>query len=240
MPKRPTILVLVSLLFAAVGLASDPGQKPDWEKLSDHDGIAVFRWETKDSPLFAFKGETTIDAPIARVASVLADTPRRGEWVPHLIEGKVIRSISDKERIEYTSLETPPFTKNRDFVLHAKAEFKAATNELFFHFSSVDDEQAPKTNMIRGQVLNSHYRMRPEGEGKTYVEYLVHVDPKGGIPRWLVNMVQKNIPRNTLEAIRKQVKKADVVDLQMVKDLYVKPAAQAEIQTPPTNVSRSN
>ena len=53
-------------------------------------------------------------------------------------------------------------------------------------------------------------------------------------------MVQKNIPRNTLEAIRKQVKKADVVDLQMVKDLYVKPAAQAEIQTPPTNVSRSN
>ncbi len=240
MRTKLTLSTLFAFFFVAtLGLGNaDPELKPEWEKLSDHDGIVVYRWEMKDSPLFAFKGEITIDASVARVASVLADTPRRGEWVPHLIEGKVVRTISDQERIEYTSLETPPFTKNRDFVLHAKAEFRPATNELFFHFSSVEDDRAPKTDMIRGQVINSHYRMRPDGENKTFVEYLVHVDPKGGIPRWLVNMVQKNIPRNTLDAIRAQVKKKDVTELAMVKDLYNKPPAQ--VQAKPSTTTRTN
>jgi len=220
-------LIALALLWTALGSGS---AHPDlstvvWEKLSDSDGISVYRWEPEGAPLFAFKGLAMIDAPIAKVASVLADTSRRGEWVPHLIEGRVVRQITDTERIEYTSLETPPFTKNRDFVLHAKAEFKEATRELFFHFSSVEDPLAPVTNMIRGQVINSHYLMRPEGESKTFLEYLVHVDPRGGIPRWLVNMVQKKIPRSTIEAIRQQVKKPDVGELPMVKTLFVSQVA---------------
>ncbi len=234
---QPAFLVF-ALCWSILAWAGDDA-KPNWEKLSDDDGITVYRWEKKDSPLFAFKGEALVEASIAKVASVLADTPRRGEWVPHLIEGRVVRSISERERIEYTSLETPPFTKNRDFVLHARAEHKPATNELFFHFSSVEDAEAPKTDMIRGQVINSHYRMRPVGETKTQLEYLVHVDPKGGIPRWLVNMVQKNIPRSTIEAIRRQVKKADVTELPMVKEIYA-PAPQVQVQATPDTATRTN
>ncbi len=199
-----------------------------WELLSEREGISVFRWDPPDSPLFAFKGEATIDAPIAKVASVLADTPRRHEWVPHLIEAHIVKEISERERIEYTSIATPPFTKNRDFVLHTSAEYLEPTKELVFHFMSIDDPSVPATKMIRGQVIKSRYMMRALDRDKTFVEYLVHIDPKGGIPRWLVNMVQKNIPRHTLEAIRRQVKKTDIVELGAVQRLFLLPVVPAK------------
>ncbi len=215
------LLILLSLISGNQSLASADLSQVAWQPLSERDGIKVFRWETADSPLFAFKGEAHIDASIAKVAQVLADTSRRKEWVPSLIEAKIIRQISEKERIEYTSIATPPFTANRDFVLHAKAEFVEATRDLIFHFSSVEDAGMPPTNMIRGRVINSRYVLRQESPTKTYLEYTVHVDPKGGVPRWLVNLVQKNIPRHTIEAIRRQVQKPDVEELVMVKQLYL-------------------
>ena len=33
------------------------------------------------------------------------------------------------------------------------------------------------------------------------------MDPKGALPSWVVNLVQKAWPMNTLKALRKQVKK---------------------------------
>ncbi len=38
----------------------------------------------------------------------------------------------------------------------------------------------------------------------------IHADPKGSVPKWLVNLFQKGWPRNTIEGIRKQAAKADV------------------------------
>lgn len=213
--------IFFGLVFATVGWADADLTKVAWEKLSERDGITVYRWETTESPLFAFKGEAVIDAPIAKVAQVLVDTSRRKEWVPSLIDAKVIRQISERERIEYTSIATPPLTANRDFVLHARAEYVEKTRDLIFHFTSTEDKAMPPTDMIRGEVLNSRYLMRQLAPHKTYLEYTVHVDPKGSIARWLVNFVQKNIPRDTIEAIRAQVKKPDIEELLLVKRIYV-------------------
>lgn len=202
-----------------------------WEKLREDDGIRVYRWDVPDSPLFAFKGEAVVDAPIARVASVLIDSSRRKEWVPNLIECHIVRKISPRERIEYTAISTPPFTKDRDFVFRGRAEFIEKTRELVLHFTSVEDPAAPETNMVRGRVMDSTYRLRPvEGGKHTFVEYRVHIDPRGSVAKWMVNMVQKNIPFNTLEAIRRQVAKPDVVDHPEVKALFetseTKPSAE--------------
>jgi len=41
---------------------------------------------------------------------------------------------------------------------------------------------------------------------------VVIADPKGMIPKWMVNMFQKDWPLSTLRAIRLQVKKTDVFE----------------------------
>jgi hypothetical protein len=45
------------------------------------------------------------------------------------------------------------------------------------------------------------------------------VDPKGSIPKWIFNMIQKKWPENTFKNVRKQVQKSDIVDDEMAKEL---------------------
>jgi hypothetical protein len=44
----------------------------------------------------------------------------------------------------------------------------------------------------------------------------VHADPKGSMPKWLVNMFQKSWAHNTIMRLRAQVAKPDIkVDLRV-------------------------
>jgi len=49
-----------------------------------------------------------------------------------------------------------------------------------------------------------------------------YVDPKGTVPRWIVNMFQKSFPRQTLKALRKQASRDDVGEHPAVKAAFLK------------------
>ena len=43
--------------------------------------------------------------------------------------------------------------------------------------------------------------MKPLSKETTKVEVVIHVDPRGAIPKWLVNFIQKNWPYKFLKRI---------------------------------------
>jgi len=200
----------------------------EWEKVSDRDGIVVSRWERPGADLFAFKAEAVVDSPIAKVANVILDTDRQKEWVPNLGEARRVREISPTSRVQYLHIETPFVVKDRDFVVKGQAEYKPEEPSLFLHFASTEDEAAPPTNKVRGEIHASSYRLEPiEGGAKTRVTLLVNVDPKGTVPRWIVNLFQKSFPRQTLKALRKQASRDDVGEHPAVKAAFARVALPA-------------
>lgn len=218
---RLAVSALLVWSAAARSLAADTGSYTGavWEQIRDEDGIRVYRWQPPGTSLFAFKADTIIESTVARIATVLVDVPRRKEWMPKLIEGHIVRSISLRERIEYMAVRTPPFVATRDFVFYDRAEFDKATGELNLRFTATEDPAAPEVpSMVRGRILDSTYTLRPANQNKaTAVEMKVQIDPGGSVADWLVNFVQKNTPFNTLASVRKQVMRSDVVVLPDVK-----------------------
>ncbi|MFI5389926.1 MAG: hypothetical protein ACHQYQ_01090, partial [Bacteriovoracales bacterium] len=69
---------------------------------------------------------------------------------------------------------------------------------------------APKTTGVRGELIESKYVLTPMGPSKTKLEVEIVCDPKGMIPTWLVNLIQKSWPRKTITALMKQLEKPDV------------------------------
>lgn len=207
--------LVVSVLFISIALAAPmPTSTLDssWQEISADDGIVTHRKDVDGSPLVAFRGETVIEAPIAKIANILMDTSRKLEWVHKIVEARDVRQIGEYERIEYNHTASGfLLVSDRDFVFHAKATVDRPKNQVVFTLKSVTDALAPETDNVRGSLNESRYVLTSlDGGKRTHVIVEIHADPKGSLPKMLVNMFQKAWPRRTLDNIKKQASKADI------------------------------
>ena len=207
-------LLIVATLLIAVTSSADQ----QWEKISDIDGIITYRKEIPDSPIVAFRGEADVNAPIAKVANILMDTPKKMEWVSNIMEARNLELTSNVERVEYNKTHTPWPVSNRDFVFNAKMETDIPNKKLRFYMKSVTHPSMPETKAVRGHMTGVYILTALDG-GKTHLEVEIVADPKGAIPKWLVNLMQKKWPRKTIAGIREQAAKSSVVEDAGVKAL---------------------
>jgi hypothetical protein len=218
--------MIVALVALAVALAGGADGPPDttfrvgWEKIAQTDGILVYRKEVPGSPVVAFMGEGLVDAPLAKVASVILDASRAREWVDTLAENRVLRRISDAEHIEYSHVATPFLVKDRDFVSRVVVSYDRPTATLVERIASVEDPLAPRTGHVRGRVIDGFFKLISlQGGNKTYFICQVHADPRGWLPKWIVNFFQRDWPLRSIRSLRKQVAKPDIREQPAVRKL---------------------
>jgi START domain len=215
------ISLFTALALEGVALADGPAKAPAWEKFDEEDGVRCFRRDVPGSDVVALRGEGFIAAPITRVASVLADRKRSTEWIDRLVKTKVIRELSETEAINWNHIKTPTPLKDRDFVFKTSITTDPAKKKVTFSYHSVTDKAAPEYDAyVRGHFQSGKFELtvaeRTNKDGTktrgTQVVAEVIVDPRGSVPKFIVNMVQKSWPHKTLTSLRKQVAKPDIKD----------------------------
>lgn len=230
-PRSLRTLVFSALLALAHAAHADPQvatiaapqvREAPWVRTGDDDGIASFTRDIPGSPIVALRGEGIVDAPIARVASVLFDYRRATEWIDSLEEARLVRMLGEHEFVEYDRAETPPIImKDRDFVCHGRVDVDLVEQSLTMSLTPASDPAVPKTSKyVRGE-LSGFWKLKSiEGGKKTFVIAEMHGDPKGSVPKWLVNLFQKSWARSTINALRKQVAKPDIRVLPAVTAVF--------------------
>jgi hypothetical protein len=215
-----TIVVVVSVVPLAL-FAGAQGEK--WELVGNKDDIVTYRREVAGSPLIAIRGEAVVEAPLLHVASVLMDTTRLTQWMDRVAEARRIRATSALHYVEYERASTPFPLTDRDFVIESWVEIDAVKKHMVLRARSVADSSVPATGLVRGEVLSSTFTLTALEHGRrTRVVAEVHMDPKGAIPKWIVNMVQKSWAHTTIMGLRGQVRKTNVPDNPEVKALLEK------------------
>jgi hypothetical protein len=233
MRARLLALALASLLCVQGQAVADPApstppapapkkdKQPAWEEFDQEDGIRMFRRDVPGSDVVALRGEGFIEAPITRVASVLIDRKRSTEWIDRLAKTKVLREVSDTDSINWSHIKTPSPLQDRDFVFRSVLTTDARAKKVFMKYESVTDPLAPETDdFVRGQFKQGRFELTMATQTKrdgtkvkgTIVLAEVMVDPRGSVPKFIVNLVQKGWPHKTLTALRKQVAKPDIKD----------------------------
>ena len=92
--------------------------------------------------------------------------------------------------------------------------------QVRFEMASVEDPLAPETDKVRGTLKHGSYVLTPIESGRrTLLEVEIVADPNGNIPKWIVNLFQKGWPHETIESIRRQAAKADVVEYPQIEEL---------------------
>lgn len=198
------------MLVLLMASASHAGPDPQWKEIYTDDGVTVSKASVEGTRLVAFKGETTMDASIGRILGVMLDHDHRGDWVGRLVDSRVL-SGSPYDYVTYQAFEVPVFS-DRDYVFRA-VTYREPSGVVIQSLQSTEHADAPETVGVRADLVDSRYRLTPLDGGGTRVEVEILTDPRGTMPSWLVNLIQRTWPRDTLAGIRAQLGKDWVKEL---------------------------
>lgn len=203
-----TLFVLATIVVSL--LVPIHASAADWESLGTIDGVKVWKREVPDSKLFAFRGEVVADVHIGKLLSVFRSSERRKDWVAKYADHKTLKSGPRFE--EYWIHFALPFpAADRDYVLRSDSTVDDAGRVYHTQIESIARKGAPENDCcVRAQVVGTKYRFQALPGGKTKLMVEVNTDPKGMLPGWLVNMIQKSWPADTLNALVSESRKQDV------------------------------
>lgn len=173
-----------------------------WNKVYSKDGLDFYSKKIENSKLLAFKAVGVLDVNMGEMMAALRTVNTQMKWDKNTVKKETVEDISDIEAITYSESRIPWPFNNRDMVLHNKLFLDKEEKIFYVHTHSVEDQRYPKRKgLVRAQINFSRFRTKPLSLDKTFVDFEVHVDPKGNIPAWIVNIVQKSFPYDFLTGL---------------------------------------
>lgn len=197
-------ITLGFFLVISGAYAEEAAVPPKWELVSKSAEFEVFRKKSAGSEeLFAFRGVGVLLATPTEVATGILDRAHRAEWMRDIRNLRTVRILAPGKFIEYSGVKTPWVVKNRDFVIQSEVTVDTATKKITILTESVVDPDAPETAWIRGVLTAGRFVIEPgEVPGTSKLTADMDVDPKGTVPRWIVNHFQKNWPVGMFYSLR--------------------------------------
>jgi hypothetical protein len=204
------LFVMVSCFLFSFSAAATGGA--GWESMGTKEGVAVERKVMPDSPLFAFRGEGEFSVPIGKLVAVLKDPVIAVEWVDLMTEHTVVKSLGENKNLIYESYGLPWPISDRDYVMQEKYSYKTESKVFTIDYESVENSaRPPREDHVRAIAFRTFWRLTMLDAGRTKVEVEVFTDPKGALPAWLINLIQKDWPWKTIDGLVKRSSKPDVV-----------------------------
>lgn len=193
---------LLASLFPAY--AADEHANEKWKRVRDSNGITIYVKNIAGSAKVKARAELAINANMELVKLVIEDMAKRKSWVPFLKESRVLKQISDTEQLEYSLFDAPWPASDRDFVYRQKIQHEHE-GEIIYETELVQTELMPEVDgVVRAEIIESKYTLTMINENQTYVEFVFYADPKGWVPNWVVNVIQKRLPYMMLSNLRKK------------------------------------
>lgn len=174
----------------------------NWQLIKYKDGIKVYIIDTEYSDIVKSKTTTLVKAPLNKVKATLDDIDARHEWIPFLVKSKALSEYKNNKRIEYSHFSAPWPASDRYFVYEIEL-FYGSDKQLIYKMISVESSlKGEDNNKIRGTLYESSYTLTPLDKETTAVELVYHADPKGWLPTWIINIIQRVLPYKILRNLK--------------------------------------
>ncbi|MEE2788424.1 MAG: START domain-containing protein [Myxococcota bacterium] len=207
-----TLCFLLSPFCMTAGATPpDPIGPGNWETLGERKGVKRSRKYIKRTGLFAVRGEIVINRPMDIVASVVCDHTRWTEWTKTLERSEVLGRDQNNALIVYQVFDMPIILSDRDVVY--SFSLRQVGNQYHIVGQTRPGQTGPKSVGVRMNLEMGRWVLTPNPDGSTHLVLEVLMDPKGVLPKWFVNIVQRNYTADTLDKLRAQAQKKDIVPL---------------------------
>ncbi|WP_426142851.1 START domain-containing protein [Pseudomonas sp. DWP3-1-2] len=195
----------MAFIFGFTVLISVAAQAEDWQVAKDENGIKISLSEVAGSKYKAYRGETVINASIAKLRSLQEDVVGACAWVHECKSQKLLKHEGNKAWT-YTQFNTPWPVTARDSVLEVTTE-QGADGSLTRKLEGQPKYIPEENGFVRVTQVEGFWKFVPLSADRTQVTYQVHTEPGGSVPSWLANKFVVDAPFNTLMALKARAEK---------------------------------
>ena len=203
------VLIFLTFLSSLITFAQVPQRylseiDSSWKKIVEKKNVHIYQQKKKNSRFMAFRGVTVINAPILSVLQVLRNVKTAPNWTPRLKEKKIVKVYSYLDAVTYNHNNLTWPVSDRDLVIRSTLTYDIKTHKVIVKTYSVNDPKVPlRKDRVRATIHHSTLILKKMGQ-QTFLDLDIHFDPKGLLPSWLVNMLQKTWPYKFLKNLERE------------------------------------
>ncbi|KAG9338674.1 hypothetical protein JZ751_025512, partial [Albula glossodonta] len=142
------------------------------------------------------------DVSAATMYDVLHDSQYRKKWDPTMLESIDIARLSPNADVGYYSWICPKPLKNRDVVTLRSWQVKD-DEYLILNYSVKHPNYPPRKDLVRAISILTGYMLKPTGPNSCSFTYLSQADPRGSLPKWVVNKASQVLAPKVLKCVHK-------------------------------------
>lgn len=181
----------------------------DWKLSKEKENIKIYTSSVPNSNVKAIKVECEFKAKASEFVSLLLDVENSADWVYHTKSAKLIKRVSPAELYYYSEVSVPWPVQNRDFVAHLTVSQHPVTKLVTVDGPAVSGFVPEKKGVVRIAHSIGKWSILPVSGDRIKVEYMLHVDPGGSLPTWLVNLFATDGPLHIFKELKVQLQKPD-------------------------------
>lgn len=177
-----TVSFIVTLLLAA---------EPAFEVVEKVDGITIESRPVAGSSVVELRLTTTTTASIDRLCDEAFGKGTLDPEEPNLKARTVVESKPD-ERVTYDQVSAP-VVSDRDYAVRATRQH-LPDGSCVMRFEAANDKAPPlPKGFVRITKLKGEYRFEPGAGGQNKMTYLIHSDPGGSVPAFVVEGTRRKL-----------------------------------------------
>lgn len=196
MERKIVSILITTLLLLPVNQAAA------WTLVRQQDGIQVWKRHIADSPIAQSLAKVTVKSKLSPLVALILDADNEHYWIDSVDRSKTLQQISTAKSYNYTLSNAPWPVSDRDAVVLTEATQDPVTHVVLIQSHATPDKLPEKKGVVRIKKVDSTWTLTPQPGGKVEISYLLHSDPGGHLPAWLVNSMITDQPFNTLKNLR--------------------------------------
>ncbi|KAL2077222.1 hypothetical protein ACEWY4_026726 [Coilia grayii] len=182
----------------------------NWHSKYDKNGMEVWveipsisSQGSKSPKVHKIRCRMTIkDVSAETMYDVLHDSEYRKKWDPTMLESFDIARLSSNADVGYYSWLCPKPLKNRDVVTLRSWQVNDV-EYMIVNYSVKHPAYPPRKDLVRAVSVLTGYLIVSTGPNSCLFTYLSQADPKGSLPKWVVNKASQGLAPKVLKCVHK-------------------------------------
>ncbi|XP_034723968.1 START domain-containing protein 10 [Etheostoma cragini] len=176
-----------------------------WSMSHNKGGITVWTQGLEEGkPIHKMKCRMVCkDVSAETMYDVLHDIEYRKKWDTNVIETFDIGKLTVNADVGYYSWKCPSPLRNRD-VITLRSWLAMGKDYIIMNYSVKHAKYPPKKDKVRAVSIQTGYMIQDQGPtNHCILTYMAHVDPRGSLPKWVVNKSSHFLAPHAMKKINK-------------------------------------